>query len=90
MHEVWDKIWRDRRGHIVIWQMPNAWLFGWAGLTTVSLFFNGTVANVLSTIASASLVVWSLLEIFKGVNYFRRALGLVVLIMAFASLIKSF
>jgi hypothetical protein len=87
--DLWDKIWKDKRGDVVIWQFPNAALLTWAAATFVSLFFNGTVANVLSWIGSAALIVWSLLEIFKGVNYFRRAFGLVVFIFAIASLIKS-
>jgi hypothetical protein len=89
MQEIWDKIWRDKKGNVVIWQSLNRWLIGWAVLTTVSLFFNGKTADVFSGAASVSLIVWSVLEVTKGVNYFRRALGLVVLILSIASLIKS-
>jgi len=88
--DLWDKTWKDRDGHVVIWQTPNAWLIGWAVLTVVSLLVNGRSADVLSGLASASLIVWALLEVFKGDSYFRRALGVVVLIFAVASLIKSF
>jgi hypothetical protein len=89
MLELWDKFWRDDKGRVVIWQFPNAWLIGWAVLTCISLFFSGKTADVFSWAASASLIVWSILEVTKGVNYFRRALGLLVLIFAIASLIKS-
>jgi len=85
---LWDRCWKDEEGNLAIWQTPNAWLIGWAVLTTVSLFFNGRMADVLSWIASASLIIWCVLEIWKGVNYFRRVLGLAVLIYAVAALIK--
>ena len=89
MNNLWDKIWKDDQGHVVIWQMPNYWLIGWAVATFVSLFFNGSVANVLSVIASIFLIVWAGLEVSRGVNYFRRSLGLVILIFSILSLIRS-
>lgn len=79
---LWDRIWRDRRGRIVIWQTPNIWLIIWVVLTCVSLFASSRgMANIAWWASSAVLAVWALLEIFKGVNYFRRALGLVILLM---------
>lgn len=86
---LWDKFWKDKNGHVVLWQTPNPWLIGWAALTTLSLFFTGHTADILSTIASVSLVIWSLLEIFKGINYYRRLLGVAVLAYALAALLKS-
>lgn len=86
---LWDRIWKDRQDRVVIWQNPNAWLIGWAVLTMVSLLLSrGLVADICSWAASASLIVWSFLEISRGVNYFRRVLGAVVLVFAIASLIK--
>lgn len=86
---LWDKIWRDKSGHVVIWQTPNVWLIGWAVLTTLSLFFTRHPADIISAVGSVSLTVWVALEVLRGVNYFRRALGLIVLIFAVAALIKS-
>lgn len=88
--DLWDKTWKDRNGHVVIWQMPNRWLTGWAVLAFTSLLVNGRTADFLSGLASASLVIWALLEVFKGDSYFRRALGAIILVFAVASLIKSF
>lgn len=88
-HNLWDKLWKNREGRVVLWQMPNVWLIGWAAGTTLSLFFGGHTGDVFFWIASASLVIWSILEIIWGANYFRRALGLVVLIYAVASMLKS-
>lgn len=90
MRDVWDKFWRDDRGNVVIWQFPNLWLIAWAGLTFISLLFSGNTADVFTWAASAALIVWSILEVLKGVNGFRRALGLVVLIYAVMTLLKSF
>ena len=85
---LWEDFWRDKHGDVVIWQTPNAFLIGWALLTIISLFLNnGSVADLFTWLGMASLVIWSLLEIFKGVNYFRRILGAVVLILILLSII---
>lgn len=88
---LWDKTWKDRRGRVVIWETPNAFLISWAVLTFVSLFFNNSshVGDILSWLGSVSLIIWSLLEITRGTDYFRRALGLLVFILAIMSLIKN-
>jgi hypothetical protein len=39
----------------------------------------------LDAIAFGSLFTWAWLELFQGVNYFRRALGFIVLLFAIAS-----
>jgi hypothetical protein len=83
---LWDKIWRDRNGHVVIFQMPNVWLIAWAVLSVISLFVpRGGTQNVIWWISNIVLAVWALLELLKGVNYFRRGLGLVVLIATIMS-----
>jgi hypothetical protein len=87
---LWDKTWKDRNGRYAIWQTPNVWLIGWAVLTTLSLFFTRTTGSIMAGVAAASLIVWSLLEIFRGVNYFRRLLGLIVIIYAITALIRAF
>jgi hypothetical protein len=87
---VWDKIWKDKHGDVVIWQTPNAFLIGWAVLTVLCLFTSGKLSDYFGWAGDISLVIWSLLEIFKGVNYFRRILGVIVLAFAIASFIKTF
>lgn len=86
---LWSKTWRNRQGRIIIWQMPNLPLIAWAVLTVLSLLVSGRLADVFSWLGSAALITWSLLEIFQGVNYFRRALGLLVLALATMSFLKS-
>jgi hypothetical protein len=88
--DFWDKLWKDKNGDVVIWQTPNVPLIGWAVLTIICIFTSGKASDIFGALGDASLVIWSLLEIFKGVNYFRRILGVIVLLFAIASFIKTF
>lgn len=61
---------RNRKtGRITIGQWPNVWVYGYI------------VSRVLGVglLATAFLLVWAALEITRGVNPFRRALGAFVL-----------
>jgi hypothetical protein len=90
LENIWNDIWRDKEGRVVVWQTPNAWLIGWVVLTMLCLVTSGKLSDYLGWAGDVSLVAWAALEIAKGVNYFRRALGLLVLVFAVASLIKTF
>jgi len=80
--DLWDKVWRDRHGHVVVFQMPNIWLIAWVILTLISLLSpSHNTANLFWWLSTGVLVIWALLEVFRGVNYFRRGLGLVILLM---------
>lgn len=82
LQDIWDKTWKNSNGKIVIGQWPNVWLIVWMIALMVSWFLPpGKLTNALGLISFVALVVWALLEIFKGVNYFRRFLGLVILAM---------
>jgi hypothetical protein len=81
-----DKTFRDGDGNIVIAQKPNLPLI--VGIVTSLLaliFTSGEINTVLEVLANGSLFTWAWLELFQGVNYFRRTLGLVVLIGLVAS-----
>jgi hypothetical protein len=86
--DLWDRIWRDRTGRVVIYQNPNPVLIAWVVLTIASIVTNGMLSNVLWYVALALLAIWALLEIFKGVNYFRRAIGVIVVLLIVAALFK--
>ncbi|MEH1867946.1 MAG: hypothetical protein V7K69_23525 [Nostoc sp.] len=76
-----DKTFRDSDGKIVLAQMPNLPLIVWIVTTLLALIFtSGKINTVLEVVANGSLFTWAWLELFQGVNYFRRALGLAVLI----------
>jgi hypothetical protein len=81
-----DKIFHDDRGNLVIIQPPNLPILVWVTTALLKLVFqSGSIYLGLDAIAFGSLFTWAWLELFDGVNYFRRGLGLVVLIGAIAS-----
>ncbi|OKH58381.1 hypothetical protein [Scytonema sp. HK-05] len=58
----------------------------WITASLLELVFTTGVVNTgLDALAFGSLFTWAWLELFQGVNYFRRALGLGVLIGVIAS-----
>jgi hypothetical protein len=78
---LFDKIFRDSDGNIVLAQMPNLPIIVWITASLLKLVFTtGEINTGLDALAFGSLFTWAWLELFQGVNYFRRALGLGVLI----------
>lgn len=90
MENLWDRLWRDKKGRVVIWQRPNILLIGWAVLTTISLFVGRKTGDMIAIAGDITLIAWAILELLKGVNYFRRLLGLAVLIFAVVVLLRNF
>lgn len=83
---TFDKFFRNSEGEIVIAQPPNLPLILWFSATLLQLILTtGKIHTALDAIAFGSLFTWAWLEIFEGVNYFRRTLGFCVLIAAIAS-----
>jgi hypothetical protein len=81
-----DQTFRDSDGNVVIAQMPNLPLIVWIVTSVLALIFTtGKINTVLEVVANGSLFTWAWMELFQGVNYFRRSLGLVVLIGIIAS-----
>ncbi|RYB03099.1 hypothetical protein [Lichenibacterium ramalinae] len=78
-----DWFWRDRHtGRIVIAQWPNTWLWIFA-IASVLELYTGTAEPVgigVHIVATVSLVVWAGDELLRGVNPWRRCLGVAVLI----------
>ena len=75
------KIFRDSDGNIVIAQPPNLPIIVWVVASLLKLIFTSGLINVgLDLIAFGSLFTWAWLELFQGVNYFRRMLGFIVLV----------
>jgi hypothetical protein len=71
-------------GRIVIFQWPNIPLWIWIVATVVGLVVSAGWISVVDTVA---LAVWAVLEIWKGVNPFRRGLGAIVLLGILARLV---
>ncbi len=84
------KIFCNKEGKVVIVQLPNVPIL-------LALFFviGGMLPNLspelqslFSILATSFLFVWAYLEITQGVNYFRRALGAVVMIFIIVSFVS--
>lgn len=85
-----DRIFHDKHGKLVIAQPPNLPLLVWGGAFLLKLLITtGTAHAALDAISYGALFTWAWLELFQGVNYFRRGLGLVVLIGTIISRIAT-
>jgi hypothetical protein len=84
---LFDAIFKNKNGKIVLWQFPNIPLASWIFLSLLELLIKQSRAHSgVHALAEASLFVWAYLEIKMGVSLFRRILGGLVLL----SLIISF
>jgi hypothetical protein len=78
---LFDRVFRDSEGNIVIAQPPNLPLIvGIVASLLKLLFTTGQIYLVLDIVAFGALFTWAWEELFQGVNYFRRALGLIALV----------
>lgn len=76
-----NRIFRDSEGRIVIAQPPNLpILVGLVAAFLQPVLPNGEIRAVFELIAFGALFTWAWLELFQGVNYFRRSLGLITLV----------
>ncbi len=75
-------------GRIVVAQAPNLALavFALASVAGRLLADHHTTARILSDVASGAIIFWSLDEIVRGINPWRRALGTVVLAFSIMSI----
>ena len=85
---LFNRTFRDSDGKIVIAQMPNLPILVWLAATLLQLFpfsISGNIHSGLDAVAFGALFTWAWQELFQGVNFFRRSLGLVILLVAIAS-----
>jgi hypothetical protein len=86
MQRVLRWLFEDRStGRIVVWQWPNIPLWIWIASTVVGLVVS---AGWISVVGAVALAVWAVLEVWKGVNPFRRGLGAVVLLGQLVRLVR--
>lgn len=72
---------KDSSGAIVVAQAPNVPLLGWIICTVLSFVITAEPYGTgFGLLARAFLFTWAYLEVTDGVNYFRRLLGLLVLL----------
>jgi hypothetical protein len=78
---LFDRTFRGSEGKIVIAQMPNLPLsVGIVASLLTLIVTTGKINLGLELVAFGSLFTWAWQELFQGVNYFRRALGLIGLV----------
>lgn len=78
---LFNQVFRDSEGKIVIAQIPNLPLIVWIVASLLKILFTTGKINLgLDLLAFGSLFTWAWEELFQGVNYFRRGLGLLVLV----------
>ncbi len=76
---------KDKSGRIVIWQKPNIALSGWIIFEILALILPvGNYKNGSRQLSTAFIFVWAFMELTTGLNKFRKALGLIVLIIVIA------
>jgi len=86
-----DWMFRSRRtGRITLAQLPNwplvVWLLAWPVMWLGHP--QGWVRAVLAVLASAALALWAGGEVLRGVNPFRRLLGVITLAWLVLSLVR--
>jgi hypothetical protein len=79
-----DKFFRDERGEVVIAQPPNLPLtVGLTAFILQAILPAGSFRASFELVAFGALFTWAWLELFQGVNYFRRSLGFLGLVGLF-------
>ena len=82
LKELFLGIFKNSQGKVVITQKPNVPIMVWFIAAVLGYFIvGGTLGRVLDYIATVALICWVLLEVFYGVNVFRRILGSIVLLL---------
>lgn len=84
MYQLLD-FFKDKNGRVVIAQTPNLPLIGWMIFTILNLLWSSNQPQIhalFGTLSFGFIFTWAWLELTDGVNYFRRTLGLIVIIIA--------
>ncbi|MDB5166427.1 MAG: hypothetical protein JWM37_499 [Candidatus Saccharibacteria bacterium] len=80
---------RDKDGNVVIWQWPNFALWGWIIFKALSLLITQESLKLgFAQLGTAFIFAWAYMEMTSGVNYFRKLLGLIVLLAIVVSFFR--
>jgi hypothetical protein len=91
VRRAFRRVFANRRtGRITIAQWPNIplWVFIVVAVITRVVHPSGSAATVTRTVAVVAVLAWALDEVLRGVNPFRRALGLVVVVVTLVSVAR--
>lgn len=78
---LYKKCFCDEKDNVVLFQLPNIPFIVWFSSFVLSSITTGTIQKALEAISFGALFTWAWLEVFKGTNYFRRVLGMIVLVV---------
>lgn len=82
LRHFWRKFWYDSHGRLSIFEAPNLPLIVWFTCLLLGLVVPaGSIADGVSLVGRIALISWALMELFWGHAYFRRLLGLAVLVL---------
>lgn len=81
-HSLIDKFIRDKDGQVVVFEKPNLPIIVWVVFTVIAKISSGTIERTAEHMAFGAILIWSCMEIFAGRSYFRRLLGLTILLVA--------
>lgn len=82
--DYFKNFFKDKQGRIVLVQTPNSPLIGWFIFTILNLLWSNTYPKthyLFIMLSFGFIFTWAWLEITSGVNYFRRVLGVLVLLV---------
>jgi hypothetical protein len=74
-----ERCFKNDDGNIVIWQKPNLPIIIWLVSSLLVQLTHGRLEQLFNLTSYGALFTWAYLEIFQGVNWFRRTLGFVIL-----------
>jgi hypothetical protein len=81
-----NKFIQDKNNKVVLFQPPNIPIIGWFVFIVISLLIpSGPIQAGFANISQAFLFLWAYLEITDGASYFRRFLGVVVILLVIKS-----
>ena len=74
-------IFETKDGERVIAQRPNPPIIAAFAAAILARLTNGELSDFISVVASVLFIIWGLMEVFYGVNTWRRMLGVAVIII---------
>ena len=88
LHEL--PLFTDGKGNVAVWQKPNLSILSWALFKVSSYAVNSPrLKDSSAKTSTALLLVWAYRESTQGINYFRRALGFLILCTVICNHFKS-
>lgn len=85
-----DKCFRDKSGDVVLAQWPNVPVIVGVVALVLAWAFGGLLEFIALMVAFGAWFTWAWLEVFQGVNYFRRGLGVLGFVILLAAVIAVY